>query len=1221
MSQSDASFEPIRQALASLFAEEKSQRVRFDRKSWSLLLRLPTDVAAFSVLTGHPQEEFEEAYGEFRRLYRENHSEWDALTISFVICRTSIAPENDRFYASLEHDPLFCRKYVINSCRDVSEQRRELLRLPFLPLPKSTENGSHRVQSAQDILQAAGISASLARKFVEAQHRSPERIVADLRSGEEILPKTLTKPDPGRIVLAKPRAFSHLTTATIEGFRAYRKSQEFTLNAPVIVLYGPNGLGKTSFFDAIDYACTGRIARLCRHQTRKESEFAKIATHLDKTPGSGSVELRGITRGNGNQDAEWSLKRGTGNWSNAWLNGEEVDRRAVLAFLTNANWVESKPRQQAFESLFRATHLFGQDEQELMVQFRKNSVMPEEFISEMLALQDYSQGLAKAKAVLKILQDERKDTETVRQDLRRQEAELSSDIVAETTTLAAEPSSPIEEAFSSFVATSALLTSAEGDLPATPTRSALEEWNDMASARIDTLKQHVNTANRLRPDVSEWPTVEAETIQLESALLAAEQARLSTVNQVSEAGQLLAIAGEALQIASSDWQKLDSRRSDMRVFLVELLASRHELSAQRDVAAEAKAQCTAERTDATDRVEALRRELERLTILEKEKSNAVENTRAKSAQILKLIETFDNYATDLNRLAELRDQIQMIGVTLQRNAELRTLAQSHALTARQERERSAIDFDRASARRSEQQRLLDAIAADVHTAECPVCGTVFESISRLLDRINERRAVVEDADVFRRHEELVRVEALADDALRKATDSVAANERQRDALVAESDAVTKRLGLYLSRASAALGMPISEDILLKLQTALDAAKSFLQTLELDLNEVIGRISKSRGSLIAEETTLTALSQRQSRLDAELASLISQFDANEQACIQILSRQNLREDDVVEQLAEIDGQLQAATANTARLQQEYDIALANRNLLESRVAAEAKERERHVGNLAALRSKASNLRTRLASLSLSETATVAELDAFIRTAEQRISTFEKAIERSRDLIRALDARERRIQHSQKVEQLKLIKQNIQEAEAKLTQIDDSRAGCEAVEKLLKGERQSSVENHIKEYGPLITNIQQRLRSVYGFGGVQLQARGGEVSVEVEWRNKIEKVAPTDFFSDSQKQILMLSIFLAGGLRQNWSGFAPVLLDDPVTHFDDLNAYGFVEMVRGIVSAEPTAWQFIISTCEERLFSLMHKKFARIKGGAIFYEFVGMAEHGPIVEMRM
>ncbi len=75
---------------------------------------------------------------------------------------------------------------------------------------------------------------------------------------------------------------------------------------------------------------------------------------------------------------------------------------------------------------------------------------------------------------------------------------------------------------------------------------------------------------------------------------------------------------------------------------------------------------------------------------------------------------------------------------------------------------------------------------------------------------------------------------------------------------------------------------------------------------------------------------------------------------------------------------------------------------------------------------------------------------------------------------------------------------------------------------------------------------------------------------------------------------------------------------MLLDDPVTHFDDLNAYAFVELIRGLVSTEPDRWQFVISTCEERLFSLMHKKFSTVEGGAKFYRFSGITDAGPIVE---
>ena len=219
-----------------------------------------------------------------------------------------------------------------------------------------------------------------------------------------------------------------------------------------------------------------------------------------------------------------------------------------------------------------------------------------------------------------------------------------------------------------------------------------------------------------------------------------------------------------------------------------------------------------------------------------------------------------------------------------------------------------------------------------------------------------------------------------------------------------------------------------------------------------------------------------------------------------------------------------------------------------------------------------------------------------------------------------VIRALRDRDARLDLSEKRKALTSLTQGIEAAETRRQNINAGVSTCSAIERLLKAERQTAIQRHIDAYGPMITMIQQRLRSVYGFGGVHLEAQGGEAKVRVEWRRKSVQVAPTDFFSDSQKQILMLSIFLAGGLRQNWSGFAPVLLDDPVTHFDDLNAYGFVELIRGIISTSPNEWQFIISTCEQRLFDLMQKKFSKLDSGSIFYEFIGLTDKGPIVERR-
>ena len=377
MSKTDASFEAIRGAMQTLWPPDEWGHIHLEPTAGMLILSAPNDVAAFAVLNGHPDRDFSKTYNDFKQLYRENSRAWDVRTLSFVVCRSSGHSEDDRYYAALEADPLFCRKYVIRAHDTVSAQRDELLRLPFLPLPVDGDAGLQRPKPAQDLLRLAGVSRSFARNLVEPGKRSADRIAIDLRDGHDSLPRVLAPPRTERSSVAAPRASSRLMSLTVEGFRAYRESQTFDLDASVIVLYGPNGLGKTSVFDAIDYACTGRIGRLCRTR-RSQSDFARIATHLDKTPGSGSVVL--AVKSDDIDGEEWRLQRSTGDWGTAWIDGREADRKTVINKLTQASWIDKTPRQQTLESLFRATHLFGQDEQELLTEFRKDSIIPEAFI-------------------------------------------------------------------------------------------------------------------------------------------------------------------------------------------------------------------------------------------------------------------------------------------------------------------------------------------------------------------------------------------------------------------------------------------------------------------------------------------------------------------------------------------------------------------------------------------------------------------------------------------------------------------------------------------------------------------------------------------------------------------------------------------------------------------------------------------------------------------------
>ena len=106
-------------------------------------------------------------------------------------------------------------------------------------------------------------------------------------------------------------------------------------------------------------------------------------------------------------------------------------------------------------------------------------------------------------------------------------------------------------------------------------------------------------------------------------------------------------------------------------------------------------------------------------------------------------------------------------------------------------------------------------------------------------------------------------------------------------------------------------------------------------------------------------------------------------------------------------------------------------------------------------------------------------------------------------------------------------------------------------------------------------------------------------------------------PTDFFSQSQQQTLLLGLFLTACISQTWSAFSPVFLDDPVTHFDDLNTYAFLDLIVGLIESDPGKRQFVISTCDEKLLQLARRKFRHLGEGAMFYRFSAIGADGPVV----
>src|SRR4051812_6427719 len=97
-------------------------------------------------------------------------------------------------------------------------------------------------------------------------------------------------------MIAKPPIY--LSRICVSNFRAY--GPDFLLDLPpgpgVTIVAGPNGLGKTTLFEAMEWALTGSVARLrSRAKNQAELELALTSKRAGVAPGSQVVRLNFTT--------------------------------------------------------------------------------------------------------------------------------------------------------------------------------------------------------------------------------------------------------------------------------------------------------------------------------------------------------------------------------------------------------------------------------------------------------------------------------------------------------------------------------------------------------------------------------------------------------------------------------------------------------------------------------------------------------------------------------------------------------------------------------------------------------------------------------------------------------------------------------------------------------------------------------------------------------------
>lgn len=1176
-----------------------------------LLLISRPDLIGFAQLNGEGKAGVDRALENFKSLYVINSNKWAAYDLTLVLCRTDTAKDDANVWNEIELDPYFCRKFVIDVTDDV---QADLGRLPFIPLRPATVVGFERPPSAQTLLIEHRVSPWLAEALAVPHRLSEKRIVEECLNNSAAAPK-FTNLKVNRSHAARLRTEPRVRLRELEvcNFRAYREPQKFNLDANLVVLYGPNGLGKTSFFDAIDFACTGGVTRLDERFGRQTARLVRSLRHLDSIQEDSFVKA---AFGLGARTIR--LERQVDDRTNTLMDDSTRDRTQVLCSLTACSSDTADMRVDNLIRLFRATHLFGQEYQALTSGLRVDSRLPQDTVSRMLAFQDYVEAMNKAERVSRQL---KQLIDTFDLQSRMLGKSLASTKVEQSKfkdlkEAIATPES-IEIAGEKLLRRITKETNLALDSSAPITQDEVKTWRAQLEGRIASVEAYLLRIRSLKTKLPEILSLRKELIRETARIEADNRILKNTEHQLVGKKKLLDSAQEKrsevlateknVNLSRENLQWLLGRGDEYRRLKSEILRADEEKSKSQRRVLELTQSVSHNNEQTNTQRAAIRALVSQTSDLEKNLS-----------EVTDLLTEVENWISVSNRLAEVRRLLGASEPGLKKRADEIRIKKEELIKAENVQKDLQKTVEDAQQEQTDLQRLLESSLNYITDQHCPVCGADHGSKEMLEHEIRQRIGLTSRA-LTRALEEL-RLANAQTERLKKESvgleNELASRQREVSTGRSEVEQLTKRLLAYRDTASK-LELPVDKGVPV---TELRGRSDVLAQ----------RINNNRELLAVSQTQLKRIVDQTTLLTAEHQSVNQHL--NEQESVRTRVNQVIKdiENEAIRRHLSISEDAESIKARLHSTEQTVKELRENLKQQDEQIT-KIKDEYSTILNESrkqSLGAQALSLRTSsmvssiidfendLVKINLPKTVEIEDLEISLKENEDALDNLELLQEQVRQFETVLDEAQISATLAKLNHEFGALEKQHLEVKKEQQRHVEWHLYFERLRKELESIQKEFLKDYISKYGPLTSSIQKRLRSVYGFGDLQLRQERNGIALSVE-RNKQKRLAPSDYFSESQIQIVTLSLFLSAVLTQTWSAFAPILLDDPVTHFDDLNAYSLLDVIRGLIEKSGEGHQFILSTCEERLYRLMRQKFAKLEGKALYYEFTSIGERGPVV----
>lgn len=940
----------------------------------------------------------------------------------------------------------------------------------------------------------------------------------------------------------------------ISAFRGIRTELPLDLTARLTLLHAPNGTGKTSVCDAVEWVLSGGVNRLASALGDSPTEgvrnfFAEerpTFVEADLTFPDSTLKVRHIGVG-----ADGKLEHATPAW-------RKLEQSKLLERLAPTNLSAGSTRQQNLNraSWFRAVRLLDAPGLDLLLDDTKEAQGVRGLLfSNLFGVSELqSRELTLAKVRDSMMRPGRIESEAAQLRTQIQEIELALSSAGE------RASEPFWAAARQHLATAAQYLSATPDEDSSPKQlaSVLESIRASEEERIGRVRSAFDAIS------GGWDRFQA----LAAEISAVEKEQATDTSQIAQARvQYETLTGTMRQSATAVTESV-RREERLRGLSPDRLLSKlddaltqwRDAGGDSDTSLDLVALHAAEQT-ATAQSEAFER---RRTAFAECAQNVprwlelIGTLKAGEARITQLeVPTVEDVATNDGALKAAQDELRRIE------------AESVRLAAPLER------------LKAEGRRLLESMPEEHH---CPLCAHDHKTSALLREAIDAGLQALPAALATLATQKTAQEAIAAEAGQRKVRwDAVIAEVALLNRTMADARAELRAAADVLRATGADLPELSMPDFLGRFQAAEAEFERRAEVERRNRSKVMARriagdlLSEVRDGVLAASQTLRSIATEEfpeigiaalppSRWSAEVARLTNQIaGALQQAAEKVRASREVAEADQEKAAAQLKRIAEIAAAMNARALRLGELRSAALRFTEQwTIAAGETPPSREV--LDALPQRSAQATEQLAKSAVE-----------LRSATENIAKAEEASERERQVVAGRS----------KLTELRAAAQ-------RLTRIDKRRAEIDRAVSLLREAKETFINQQIRPLCNVITALYLRAQSnafITAIGTDNQSAAHRWTATADDCR--LEAIAQ---LSQGQRQDFALAVFLARARDIRGTFF----LDEPLLHLDDLNRVALLDVLRVLVTehaAQPL--RLVITTASNALVRHFREKFSLLR----------------------